>query len=300
VCGWSGESIVLSLILGAQRRVDLLGTGGPGQGQLPRGDVLSMEPKIVDLSGRRALVTGAASGIGLAIASCLSRLGAEVLMVDLPGERLEKRAAALPGGSAFAADLSVRSDVHRLAAEAGEVDVLVNNAGLQHVSPIESFDEAQWDLILAVMLTAPFLLTRRLIGGMYQREWGRIINIASVHGLVASAYKSAYVSAKHGLVGLTKTVALEAGAHGATNVSVNTICPSYVRTPLVEKQIADQAALHGVAESEVVEKVLLERNAAKRLIEPEEVATMVAFLCRDDMWSLTGRALTMDAGWLSH
>jgi 3-hydroxybutyrate dehydrogenase len=150
------------------------------------------------------------------------------------------------------------------------------------------------------MLTAPFLLTKLLIGGMYERGWGRVVNIASVHGLAASAYKSAYVSAKHGLVGLTKRVALEAGTHGADNVSVNAICPSYVRTPLVEKQIADQAALHGIAESEVVERVLLERNAVKRLIEPGEVATMVAFLCRDDMWSLTGRALTMDAGWLSH
>jgi 3-hydroxybutyrate dehydrogenase len=238
--------------------------------------------------------------IGLAVARRLAGLGAEVLMVDLPGERLAAMAAGLPRSSPLPADLSVRENVQRMAFQAGEVDVLVNNAGLQHVSPIESFDETQWDLMLAVMLTAPFLLTKLLIGGMYERGWGRVVNIASVHGLAASAYKSAYVSAKHGLVGLTKTVALEAGTHGAANVSVNAICPSYVRTPLVEKQIADQAALHGIAESEVVERVLLERNAVKRLIEPDEVATMVAFLCRDDMWSLTGRALTMDAGWLSH
>lgn len=259
-----------------------------------------MEPTTVDLSGRRALVTGGASGIGFAVAGCLARSGADVLMVDLPGERLQEQAAAVPGASAHPADLSVRSDLHRLAAEASEVDVLVNNAGLQHVSPIESFDEARWDLILAVMLTAPFVLTKLLIGGMYERRWGRIINISSVHGLVASSHKSAYVSAKHGLVGLTKTVALEASAHGDANISVNAICPSYVRTPLIEKQIADQAALHGIPESEVVEKVLLDRNAVKRLIEPAEVAGMVAFLCRDDMWSMTGRALTMDAGWLSH
>jgi 3-hydroxybutyrate dehydrogenase len=259
-----------------------------------------MEPTTLDLSGRRALVTGGASGIGFAVAGCLARSGADVLMVDLPGERLQEQAAAVPGASARPADLSVRSDLHRLAAEASEVDVLVNNAGLQHVSPIESFDEARWDLILAVMLTAPFVLTKLLIGGMYERRWGRIINISSVHGLVASSHKSAYVSAKHGLVGLTKTVALEASAHGDANISVNVICPSYVRTPLIEKQIADQAALHGIPESEVVEKVLLDRNAVKRLIEPAEVAGMVAFLCRDDMWSMTGRALTMDAGWLSH
>jgi 3-hydroxybutyrate dehydrogenase len=259
-----------------------------------------MDDETADLSGRRALITGAASGIGFAIAGRLARLGAEVLMVDLPGERLDEMSAAVPGASATPADLSVREDVHRLAFHAQGVDVLVNSAGLQHVSPIESFDERQWDLILAVMLTAPFLLTKLLIGGMYERGWGRVINIASVHGLVASAYKSAYVSAKHGLVGLTKTAALEAGAHGHANVSVNAICPSYVRTPLVEKQIADQAGLHGIPESDVVEKVLLERNAVKRLIEPEEVASLVAFLCRDDTWSLTGRALTMDAGWLSH
>jgi 3-hydroxybutyrate dehydrogenase len=259
-----------------------------------------MEPTTVDLSGRRALVTGAASGIGFAVAGCLARSGADVLMVDLPGERLQEQAATVPGASARFADLSVRSHLHRLAAEASKVDVLVNNAGLQHVSPIESFDEARWDLILAVMLTAPFVLTKLLIGGMYERRWGRIINISSVHGLVASSHKSAYVSAKHGLVGLTKTVALEASTHGDANISVNAICPSYVRTPLIEKQIADQAALHGIPESEVVEKVLLDRNAVKRLIEPAEVAGMVAFLCRDDMWSMTGRALTMDAGWLSH
>lgn len=259
-----------------------------------------MDDGIVDLSGRRALVTGASSGIGLAISGRLARLGAEVLMADLAGERLERASAALPGTSILPTDLSVRDDVHRLAADAHEVDVLVNNAGLQHVNPIELFDEARWDVILAVMLTAPFLLTKRLVGGMYERGWGRVVNIASVHGLVASANKSAYVSAKHGLVGLTKTVALEAGARGAGMVSINAICPSYVRTPLVEKQVADQAGLHAIPESEVVEKVLLDRNAVKRLIEPDEVATMVAFLCRDDMWSVTGRALTMDAGWLSH
>lgn len=259
-----------------------------------------MDDHIVDLAGRRALVTGAASGIGLAIAGRLSRLGAEVLMVDLPGERLESASASLPGASAVAADLAVRESVLGLASEAHDVDVLVNCAGLQHVSPVERFDEGKWDLLLAVMLTAPFLLTRAFIGGMYERGWGRVVNVASVHGLVASAHKSAYVAAKHGLVGLTKTVALEAGAHARGNVTVNAICPSYVRTPLVEEQIADQAAVHAMAESEVVEKVLLERNAVKRLIEPADVATMVAVLCRDDMWSLTGRALTMDAGWLAH
>jgi 3-hydroxybutyrate dehydrogenase len=153
--------------------------------------------------------------------------------------------------------------------------------------------------LLAVMLTAPFLLIRGLLPAMYDRGWGRIINVASVHGLVASPYKVAYVSAKHGLLGLTKTVALEAAARGG-NISVSAVCPSYVRTPLVEKQIVDQARIRGIAESGVVEDVLLERNAVKRLIEPEEVARAVGFLCADSAWSMTGAAMTLDAGWLAH
>jgi len=251
-----------------------------------------------DLSGRRALVTGAASGIGLAVARHLAACGAQVVASDLPGERLDAVAAELRA-AAVAADLSDRAGVHGLAAAAGDVDILVNNAGLQHVSRIEEFDESRWDRIQAVMLTAPFLLIKALIPGMYARGWGRIVNIASVHGLVASPYKAAYISAKHGLLGLTKTVALEAGAR-CPDVSVHAICPSYVRTPLVENQIADQARTHGIAASEVVEKVLLTQNAVKRLIEPDDVARAVEFLCGDAAWSMTGAVLTMDAGWLAH
>ena len=253
----------------------------------------------INLSGRRALVTGAASGIGLAIATRLSELGAAVLVADLPGPRLQEAAASMRNASPIAADLTKRDDVHRLAQAAGDVDILVNNAGFQHVSPIEEFDEAKWDSMIALMLSAPFVLIKMLVPGMYRRGWGRIINIDSVHGLVASAFKAGYVSAKHGLLGLTKTVALEAATH-SPNVTVNAICPSYVRTPLVEKQISDQAKHHGISEDEVMERILLDRNAIKRLIEPDDVATMVAFLCRDDMWSITGRALPMDAGWLAH
>jgi 3-hydroxybutyrate dehydrogenase len=252
-----------------------------------------------DLSTRRALVTGAASGIGLAIARRLSELGASVVLADLPGQRLEEAASSIPRASPIGADLSQRNEVHRLARDAGEIDILVNNAGFQHVSPIEQFDETKWDSMIAVMLDAPFVLIKDLIPGMYRRDWGRIINIASVHGLVASAFKAAYVSAKHGMLGLTKTVALEAATH-SPNITVNAICPSYVRTPLVEKQIADQAKHHGISESEVIDRILLDRNAIKRLIEPQEVAAMVTFLCRDDTWSITGRALPMDAGWLAH
>lgn len=253
---------------------------------------------MTQLKGRRALVTGAASGIGLAVANHLASRGASVVVSDLAGDALEAVAREVRG-EGFSADLSDRSAVHRLAAQAGDVDILVNNAGLQHVSPIEDFDEARWDRIQAVMLTAPFLLTKALIPGMYAREWGRIINIASVHGLVASPYKAAYVAAKHGLVGLTKTVALEAGQR-CPDVTVHAICPSYVRTPLVEGQIADQARSHGIAESEVVEKVMLTQNAVRRLIEPQDVARAVEFLCGDAAWSMTGSVLTMDAGWLAH
>jgi 3-hydroxybutyrate dehydrogenase len=251
------------------------------------------------LSGKRALVTGAASGIGKAVALHLSSLGAGVTFSDMDMSRLSPLTDGLDGARAIPADLSDPAQVERLARDAGAVDILINNAGLQHVNPIENFDVKEWDLLLAVMLTAPFLLIRALIPGMYERGWGRIINVASVHGLVASPYKSAYVSAKHGLLGLTKTVALEAAARGG-NISVSAVCPSYVRTPLVEKQIVDQARVRGIAESDVVEDVLLERNAVKRLIEPEEVARAVGFLCADSAWSMTGAAMTLDAGWLAH
>ncbi len=251
------------------------------------------------LKGRTALVTGAASGIGLAIAEELAESGASLVLTDLSDGVLSEVRAKLPGARCIAANLSLRDDVKRVASEAGPVDLLVNSAGLQCVSPVQDFDEAKWDLLVAVMLTAPFLLIRALIPGMYERNWGRIINVGSVHSLIASPFKSAYVSAKHGLVGLTKTVALEA-AERSTNVTVNALCPSYVRTPLVEKQIADQARVHGVPEAEVVSRILLTQNAQKRLIEPAEVGKYAAFLCRDEAWSVTGTAITMDAGWLAH
>jgi 3-hydroxybutyrate dehydrogenase len=248
---------------------------------------------------RRALVTGGASGIGLAIATRLAERGARVVLSDVAGDRLESAAAGLAGAVAIEADLGVAEDVHRLAEESGDIDILVNNAGLQHVSPVESFGDAEWRNLVEVMLTAPFLLIKDLIPGMYERGWGRIINIASVHGLVASPFKSAYVAAKHGLLGLTKTVALEAAAH-SSNVTVHAICPSYVRTPLVDNQVEAQAKNNGVSPEQVVDQVLLSSNAIKKLIEPADVAAAVEFLCGEAAWSMTGSALTLDAGWLAH
>ncbi len=248
---------------------------------------------------KSALVTGAASGIGLAIVREFHERGMDVIASDVSSQRLAEAYESLPTVRCIAADLSDKAAVAALALEAGPVDVLVNNAGLQHVSAIEKLEQAKWDLLLQVMLTAPFQLIQAMLPGMYERSWGRIINVSSVHGLVASPFKSAYVSAKHGVMGLTKTVALEAGAR-SQNITCNAICPSYVRTPLVEKQLADQAKAHGLPESEVLERVLLAQNAIKRLIEPEEVAQLASFLCQEGAWSITGTAQKMDAGWLAH
>jgi 3-hydroxybutyrate dehydrogenase len=251
------------------------------------------------IDGRSALVTGAASGIGLAIARRLASEGARVTLVDLPGDALSQAEAEIAGARALAADLASREDIAGLVAQAGRVEILVSNAGLQHVSPIEDFPEERWDQLLAVMLTAPFLLAKAFLPSMYDAGWGRIVSVASVHGLVASQFKSAYVAAKHGVIGLTKTIALEAAAR-CPDVTAHAVCPSYVRTPLVERQIAAQAAAHGIDAEAVVGDVMLEANAVKRMIEPEEVADAVAYLCRPGAWTMTGSVLTLDAGWLAH
>ena len=221
-----------------------------------------------------------------------------MVLTDRDGDALAAVEEEL-GASAIVADLSDRSQLAHLVAEAGPVRILVNSAGLQHVSPVDEFPEESWDLLLAVLLTAPFLLTKAFLPGMVEAGWGRVLNIASVHGLIASPYKAAYVTAKHGLVGLTKTVALEAAAR-CPDVTAHAICPTFVRTPLVEGQIADQAAAHGLDEERVVADVLLERNAVKRLLEPEDVAAAVEFLCGPGAWTMTGSVFPLDAGWLAH
>ena len=251
------------------------------------------------ITGRTSLVTGAASGIGLATVRRLAAGGAHVVASDRAGEALDALAAGLSGTRIVAADLTDRADIARLVAEAGSVQILVNNAGLQHVDPIDDFPEDAWDTLLAVLLTAPFLLTKAFLPGMIDAGWGRVLNIASVHGLVASPYKSAYVSAKHGLLGLTKTIALEAAAR-CPDVTAHAICPSYVRTPLVAAQLAEQALAHGIDEEHVLADVLLSANAVKRLIEPDEVAAAVEFLCGPGAWTMTGSVFPMDAGWLAH
>src|SRR3954454_12527584 len=242
------------------------------------------------LEGAVALVTGGGSGIGRACAVRLAADGADVLVVDRDAEAA-KAVAAEVGGTAVTVDLSDLAAVDALDLA---VDVLVNNAGLQHVAPVHEFPVDRFSYILRLMLEAPFRLVRGALPHMYEQGWGRVVNISSIHGLRASAYKSAYVSAKHGLEGLSKVIALEGAEHGVTSNCVN---PAYVRTPLVEGQIADQAKAHGLPEDEVIGRVMLARASVKRLIEPEEVAEAVTFLCSPAAASMTGSSLVMDGGW---
>ncbi|WP_039801653.1 3-hydroxybutyrate dehydrogenase [Nocardia araoensis] len=243
-----------------------------------------------DLAGRSALVTGGASGIGAACARALAARGATVTVADVDDVGAKTVAREL-GGKAWAVDLL---DVAALEELELDVDILVNNAGVQHVSPIQDFAPQRFRDLLTLMVEAPFLLVRAALPHMYRQGWGRIVNISSIHGLRASEYKIAYVTAKHGLEGLSKVTALEGGPHGVTSNCVN---PGYVRTPLVDKQIADQAKAHGVPEQEVVEKILLTESAIKRLVEPEEVASLVTWLVSPAAGMVTGAAYTMDGGW---
>lgn len=242
------------------------------------------------LDGKKALVTGGASGIGAAAVRSLARAGAHLVVADIDPDAAQRLADEV-AGEAWAVDLT---DTAALAELTLDVDVLVNNAGIQKVAPIQDFDPADFHRILTLMLESPFLLIRAALPHMYERGWGRVVNVSSVHGLRASAFKSAYVAAKHGLEGLSKTVALEGAAHGVTSNCVN---PSYVRTPLVDRQIADQAAAHGIPEEEVVEKIMLTEAAVKRLVEPEEVGELIAFLAGPSGGMMTGASYTMDGGW---
>ena len=244
-----------------------------------------------------AIITGGASGIGLACAERLAADGVTVVIADM-NEKAGTEHARRLGGDFVLADLSKRQGCKQLVDETlkkrGTVHVIVNNAGYQHVAPIEEFPEDQWERMIFLMLTAPFLLTRYCWPSMKAQKWGRIVNMGSIHALVASPFKSAYISAKHGLVGLTRTAALEGGEFGIT---ANAICPAYVRTPLVDNQLADQAKANNMSKDEVIEKIMLAPAAVKRLIEPAEVAGFVAYLCSEAAGTITGSALTMDLGW---
>ncbi|BBX00247.1 3-hydroxybutyrate dehydrogenase [Mycolicibacterium moriokaense] len=243
-----------------------------------------------DLAGRTALVTGGASGIGAACARELAARGAVVTVADRD-DVSAKAVADDVGGKAWAIDLS---DVAALEDLQLEADILVNNAGVQHVSPIPDFPPDRFRHLMTLMVESPFLLIRAALPHMYGQDFGRIINISSVHGIRASEYKVAYVTAKHALEGLSKVTALEGASH---NVTSNCVNPGYVRTPLVTKQIADQAKVHGIAEDKVVTDILLKESAIKRLVEPEEVAALVGWLASPKAGMVTGASYTMDGGW---
>jgi 3-hydroxybutyrate dehydrogenase len=254
------------------------------------------------VKGKVAIVTGAASGIGFAIAKSFGVAGARVVLADVSPDAGEAAVGKLREMGAavkfIPTDISKSEDVRRLMEFAfenfGRIDILINNAGLQHIAPVVDFPEDRWDYLLRVLLTGTFLCCKYAVPHMIRQKWGRVINIASLHGKVASPFKSAYVSAKHGVLGFTKVLALEVAEH---NITSNAICPAYVRTPLVEMQIDEQARRHGISPEEVVRKIMLEPAAIRRLLEPEEVAAMALYLCSDQAAGITGAALDIDLGW---
>ncbi len=256
------------------------------------------------LAGRAAIVTGSTSGIGLGIARALAARGAKVMLNGFgdPGEiesvraglEAENGAEVRYDGADMSRPEAIAGMVDRATRAFGHVDILVNNAGIQHVAPLEEFPPAKWDAILAIDLSAAFHTSRAVFAGMKARRWGRIVNISSAHGLIASPFKSAYVAAKHGIVGLTKVIALEGAEAGVT---CNAVCPGYVWTPLVVKQIADQAKSHGIPREDVIRDVLLARQPSKRFATVEEMGALTAFLCGDLAASITGAAIPVDGGW---
>lgn len=250
------------------------------------------------LGGRVAVVTGAAGGIGRAIAAALAADGTTIVLADRDEDGARTVASTLPDAWAYKVDLAdvaaCQALIAAVLARHDRLDILVNGAGFQHVAPLVDFPLERWDAMLATMLTAPFVLSQAALPAMVARGWGRIVNIGSIHSVVASPNKVAYIAAKHGLLGLTRAVAVEAGAHGVT---CNAVCPAYVRTPLVEAQIADQARTAGIPETEVLDRIMLAGAAIPRLLEAGEVAAYVRFLCSDDAAGITGTAQMIDAGW---
>jgi 3-hydroxybutyrate dehydrogenase len=256
------------------------------------------------LEGRVALVTGSTSGIGLGVAERLAAEGAALVLngfgdprdIEMTKDRIafDNSVPVVYSGADLSQPAAILEMMAFAADAVGEIDILVNNAGIQHVAPVEDFPMAKWDAIIAINLSSAFHTIRTALPGMKKRGWGRIINIASAHGLVASPFKSAYVAAKHGVVGLTKVVALEAAQSGVT---CNTICPGYVWTPLVEKQIEDQARTHNIPREKVITDVLLKAQPTKRFAQTEEIGALASFLCSPGAASITGAALPVDGGW---
>jgi 3-hydroxybutyrate dehydrogenase len=256
------------------------------------------------MKGKTALVTGSTSGIGLGIATRLAADGANIVLNGFGNaaeiESLRKGLAEkykvqiVYDGADMTKPEAIRAMVENAVAKFGAVDILVNNAGIQHVAPVDEFPVDKWDAIIAINLSSAFHTTRAALPAMKKKRWGRIVNIASAHALVASPFKAAYVSAKHGLAGLTKTVALEVAEHGVT---ANAICPGYVRTPLVEKQIPDTARARGISEEAVVRDVILAAQPTKQFVKVEEVAALAAYLASDAAASITGALLSIDGGW---
>lgn len=247
-------------------------------------------PTLADLSGKSALITGAASGLGKAMARAFAAAGAHVTVADLNGDAAREVAEQI-GGEAWEVDLS---DTEALDGKKIDTDILINNAGIQRIHAIEEFPLDEWRMIQRIMLEAPFVLTKAVLPGMYERGWGRIINMSSIHGLCASEYKSAYVAVKYGIMGLTKTTALEGGPKGVT---CNAINPGYVMTPLVQKQVAEQARTQNLSEDEVLDRVFLEHSAVKRLATEEEVARIALFLSSDAAGVINGTSHSIDGGW---
>lgn len=256
------------------------------------------------LKDKTALITGSTSGIGLGIAQALAKQGANIVLNGLgdAGE-IEKTRKALESDYKVkvlydGADMTKPDQIRKMCENAvtqfGTVDILVNNAGIQFVSPIDEFPEDKWDAIIAINMNSAFHTTKACLPGMKKKNWGRIINIASAHGLVASPFKSAYVTAKHGIIGMTKTIALEVAINGIT---CNAICPGYVNTPLVQNQVKDQAKVHNISEAEVIEKIMLAPQAIKKFIEVEQLGELAVFLCSDAASNITGISLPVDGGW---
>ena len=261
-----------------------------------------MNDPTVSLEGRVALVTGAGHGIGREVAVALASAGAAVCCVDLDRDAVEAVAGFIrrQGGRALPliADVAAEDDVDRVheacSSALGTVQILVNNAGVQFLSPVEEFPIPEWDRLNGILLRGPFLYIRRFVPGMAAQGWGRIVNMTSIHAVVASPFKTAYVSAKHGLLGLTRTVALEVATRGIT---VNAVSPGYTRTRLVENQIEKQAELHGLSREQVLEKVMFGAVPQKELVEPQELAQAILFLCSESARHITGNNLMVDGGW---